>query len=163
MKKGLQTENLMIPLRKCFLLIGLSLFSSFCHAQNDSILKTDTNHLKSTVFKSNFLNSGIDLSDRNYTPYNHKLYNPDFYRLRNSLDPFFISWPFDYLPDYSYKQYSLKNNFYNKYDPLNTFIYLPYQTNPLYDPTNPAGAGSAGEALILGSLNYLLFKVFSGE
>jgi hypothetical protein len=146
-----------------YILAFFLLFSSLdIHAQKETEKKSDTSHLKLVVLKKDYLISRTDISKFRISSYNHKLYNPDNYRIEN-FNSFFIGWPADNYSQNIYKQYTIRHNFYNKQDLLNSYIYTADLTDTWFDPTNPTGATSAGEALILGSLNYIFYKVITAE
>jgi hypothetical protein len=148
---------------KYILVLVLLISTLDMNAQNDTLKKSDTSNLKVAVFKKDFINSRIELSNHLISSYNHKLYNPDIYKLENTHDLIITSWPYPNILYSNYSQYSLKYSLYKIYDPLNPLLGRSDPTNPWYDPTNPSGATSAGDFLIFGTLNYLFSKVVTGE
>jgi hypothetical protein len=149
-------------LEKCILPLILFFYTIVVNAQNDTLKKSDTSNLKVAVLKKDFINSKMDLSKLHNITYNHKLYNPDIYRSENVYNPFITSWPYPSWPYSNYSLFNLRNNLYRSFDPLIPLIGQTDPTNLWFDPTNPSGATSAGDFLILGTLNYLFSKVVTG-
>jgi len=148
--------------KKCILPLILLISTAFVYAQNDTVRKPDSSNLKGVLFKKDFLNNKTDFIKLPVSFGYHKFYNPELYRTANNYDLFITSWP---NQDYSnmYTQYSLRNTIYNDNYRLNTYQFSKDPANPWFDPTNPSGATSPQDAIILGTLNYLWYKLLSGE
>jgi hypothetical protein len=149
-------------IRKFFLLMLFLFFAIICFAQIDPLRIKDSNKVNVSLFTNYQLKSPIIFTQVRYTNFNNRSNNYKIKSYPIRSDPFFLILPgIDFFSE-GYSQFKIQNTYYHKYYP--PFASLLYSNgNHWVDPTNPWSTNKPGEALILGSANYLLSKIFSDK
>jgi hypothetical protein len=150
----------MMRKRNIISILLLLFFAAYSFAQTDSIRLKDSSRVNTSLFTSYQLKCPVVFTHDRFNYFNHRFNNYETKGSTFNYDPYYFVSPCITFSD-GYSQFKIQNNYYNKYSPSYSFQYR--NSVLLVDPSNPWNTNKPGEALILGSANYLFSKIFSGH